>query len=137
MARSHQENWDQNLALLQEYYTKYGCFPIVDVVYQGVRLGKWCANQKMLVKAGKCPSERLAKLQQCGVLDTTRDAKWEQCYGLMLRFLAEHQRFPKREEVYEGVQLGVWYAEQRRQRNRARYSAERLQKLTKIGIIEQ
>ena len=136
MARSHQENWKHNFALLQGYYAAYHTFPSADVVYQGVRLGKWCANQKLLAKAGKCSVERLEKLQRCGLLDATRDAKWERQYALLQRFLAEYQRFPKRDEVYEGVQLGVWCAEQKRQRNRIRYSEERLQRLKAIGLIE-
>ena len=136
MALRHNERWEHNFALLQEYYIVYGYFPIDGVVYQGVRLGKWCANQKLLAKAGKCSVERLEKLQRCGLLDATRDAKWERQYALLQRFLAEYQRFPKRDEVYEGVQLGVWCAEQKRQRNRIRYSEERLQRLKAIGLIE-
>ena len=136
MALSHNERWEYNYILLQKFYTEYGCFPAAGVVYQGQNLGKWCANQKVLVKSGKCSADRLAKLQQCGLLDTTRDAKWEQHYVLMQKFLAEYQHFPKRDEVYEGIQLGVWYAEQKRQRNTVRYSADRLQKLMNIGIIK-
>ena len=132
---NHNEKWERNFALLQEYSAKYNTFPSADTIYRDVNLGKWCANQKSLAKAGKCPEDRLVKLQQCSLLDTTRDAKWEQNYILMWSFLAEYHCFPKRDEVYEGVQLGVWYAEQRRKRNRARYSTERLQKLRKIGII--
>lgn len=131
----HDEKWEQTFALLQEYYTEYGAFPNTDKIYQDVKLGKWCANQKLLVKAGKCSEERLTKLQGCGLLETTRDAKWEQNYMLMKKFLAEYRRFPKREEVYEGVQLGIWYTEQKRKRNMERYSAERLQKLEDIGIV--
>ena len=132
---NHNEKWERNFALLQEYYSEYSSFPNAEMVYRDVKLGKWCANQKQLAKAGKCSTDRLEKLQQCGLLDSTRDAKWEQHYALMQRFLSEHQRFPKREEVYEGVQIGIWYAEQKRKRNTARYSTERLQKLMEIGII--
>ena len=135
MAKNHNNNWEQNFALLHEYYIAYHIFPGADVVYQGVRLGKWCANQKLLAKAGKCSVERLEKLQRCGLLDATRDAKWERQYALLQRFLAEYQRFTKRDEVYEGVQLGVWCAEQKRQRNQMRYSEERLQKLMTIGLL--
>ena len=131
----HDEKWEQTFALLQEYYTEYGTFPIAGEIYHDVNLGKWCANQKLLVKAGKCSEERLTKLQGCGLLETTQDTKREQNYMLMKKFFAEYRCFPKREEVYEGVQLGIWYTEQKRKRNMERYSAERLQKLEDIGIV--
>lgn len=68
------EKWEQNFVLLQEYYAECGNFPTASVVYQGIKLGKWCANQKLLAKAGKCSAEHLEKLRQCGLLAANRDA---------------------------------------------------------------
>ena len=137
MAQSHDNKWRENFALLQAYYELYSTFPMVDVVYQGVKLGKWCANQKLLVKAGKCPADRLAKLQQCGLLGTTHDAKWEQNYILLQQFIEEFNRFPKRNDTYHDVQLGTWCAEQKRRSKATGYSPERIQKLEKIGLLQK
>ena len=137
LALNHQEKWEQKFALMQEYYKEFGCFPMDGVVYQGVKLGKWCANQKLLVKAGRCPADRLAKLQQCGLLGTTHDAKWEQNYILLQQFIEEFDRFPKRNDTYHDVQLGTWCAEQKRRSKATGYSPERIHKLGKIGLLQK
>ena len=68
LAQSHDNKWRENFALLQAYYELYSTFPMVDVVYQGVKLGKWCAEQKRCSKTTAYPPERIHKLKKMGLI---------------------------------------------------------------------
>ena len=129
-------HWEQCFALLQQYVLQYGRFPIETEYYEAFALGKWCSNQKLHAKLPDYPTERIAKLQQIGLLDTTRGAIWEQHYQSLERFVAEYGRLPKRNEHYEGFNLGAWCTEQKRKANAGGYVQVRVDKLTAIGLIK-
>jgi len=128
-------HWERCFALLQKYVAQYGRFPIETEYYEDFALGKWCSNQKLHVKLPDYPKERIERLQQIGLLDTTRGAVWEQHYQSLERFLTEYGRMPKRNELYEGFNLGAWCMEQRRKAKAGGYVRERVDKLQEIGLL--
>ena len=129
-------HWERCFALLQKYVAQYGRFPIETEYYEDFALGKWCSNQKLHAKLPDYPKERMDKLRQIGLLSTTRDAVWEQHYESLQRFVAERGCLPKRNEYYEGFNLGAWCAEQKRKVNAGGYVQERVDKLKALGLPE-
>ena len=137
MALGHNEKWERNFALLEQFHNEFGRFPMQKEAYRGVKLGLWCANQRRDVSSGKCLPERYAKLHDIGFLQSsTHDMHWEQCYQQLLQFVEIHGRFPVENEVYEGFNIGKWCSNQKLHTRMGDYPRERIQKLAKIGFFD-
>ena len=128
--------WDRSYKLLEEYVKENKKFPVGKEKYKNYNLGNWCEAQKFLSKEPAYPADRLQKLQEIGLFSTTVDAKWNRHYELLLEFVAEHGRLPKQKELYRGEQIGVWCAMQKQRGKKTQYPAERVQKLTEIGLLK-
>ena len=136
MARSHDEKWERNFALLEQFYTEFGRFPMQKDVYKDVKLGIWCANQRRDVANGKCLPEREARLREIGLIaNNTFDVHWERCFALLQKFVAQYNRFPTDTECYESFHLGKWCSNQKMHAKLPDYPQERKDKLTQIGLF--
>ena len=130
-------NWDNNFQLLQKYYMEYGYFPKQKEIFEGVRLGMWCANQRREINKGRYPANRLEKLQAIGFLKScTYDTHWERCFQSLLKFLDEFGRFPVEPDVYHGFNIGKWCSNQKLHAKRSNYPQERYDKLNRIGFFD-
>ena len=129
-------NWEHNFKLLQNFIQEYNRFPKSAEIYEGVCVGKWCDNQKKQAVNPDYPKERMEKLKEIGLLDTTRSALWDKHYQLLEAFLQEHNRFPKNREIYCDFNLGYWCAEQKQKALKPDYNPYRLKKLQEIGLLD-
>lgn len=64
------------------------------------------------------------------------DEKWEQNFILLQEFHKKHGMFPKQKDVYKGVKLGLWCANQRRDVVNGKCLPERYAKLYGIGFLQ-
>ena len=128
-------SWEQSFALLEAFLEEFGRFPAAKEQYQGYNLGNWCDAQKFLARNTEYDKDRMQKLTEIGIFSTTQDAKWEQHFALLEAFVAEYGRLPKQKELYHGEQIGVWCAMQKQRCKKPNYPAERIRKLTEIGLI--
>ena len=64
------------------------------------------------------------------------ESKWLDNYLLLIEFKEKYNGFPKQKDIYKGVRLGGWCAQQHREINKGNYPADRLQKLESIGFLE-
>ena len=83
--------WDNMIQLLKDFKTEYGRLPKKDEDYRGVKVGQWCVNQRRALRAGSYDDERIAQLQDLGIVLSIHDVKWEQNFALLQEFYAEHQ----------------------------------------------
>ena len=70
--------WDNMIQLLRDFKTEYGRLPKKDEDYRGVKVGQWCVNQRRALRAGSYDDERIAQLQDLGIVLSIHDVKWEQ-----------------------------------------------------------
>jgi hypothetical protein len=68
LARSHNEKWERNFALWEQFYNEFGRFPMQKDIYHDVKLGLWCANQRRDVAGDTCLPEREARLREIGLI---------------------------------------------------------------------
>ena len=135
MDNTFDKKWEGVFALLEKFVGEYSRFPYDEEVYEGFDLGAWCRRQKVRAKKPNYPIERYKKLKSIGLLDATRNNHWEQMFSLLEKFVIEHQRLPKRKEVYEDVNLGRWCGTQIQYAKKPNYPPERRKKLEAIGLL--
>lgn len=132
---TNEERWERSFALLERFVAEHQRVPKTKDVYEGVKLGSWWNNQKQGAKTPGFPPDRLEMLRRVGSLGNTRDREWMRKYELLQKFVAEHQRVPKYEEVYEGVRLGVWWHKQKQRAKSKTCPQTKRDKLLEIGQL--
>ena len=70
------------------------------------------------------------------VLYPDRDEVWDKKYRLLEQFVEEYRRFPRRNDEYQGVKIGVWCDSQKTFAKKGALSSERLEKLDALGLFE-
>ena len=136
MSLRHNEKWERNFALLEQFHKEFGRFPMQKDIYHDVKLGLWCANQRRDVANGKCMPEREVRLRELGLIrNNTFDVHWENCFALLQKFVAAYGRFPTDTECFEGFNLGKWCSNQKMHAKLPDYPQERIEKLTQIGLL--
>ena len=129
-------HWEQHFAMLQRFVDTYERFPIDTEYFENFNLGKWCSHQKQQAKLPNYSPERIAKLRDLGLFESTNTALWDRHYQSLERFVVEYQRLPKSNEVYEGFKLGAWCTEQKRKVNAGGYAPDRVERLEAIGLLD-
>ena len=131
------KRWDSNFEVLEEYYNKFNSLPGQHVVYKGVTIGRWLANQKQRYLVDKLTDERIEKLESVGYeFINIYTTLWDSRFELLKEFKEEFGRLPKSKETYKGVKIGYWTSNQRKAYiNKAKFSKEKIRKLKSIGVI--
>lgn len=129
--------WLDHYNILLQFLEEKKRLPKSGETYHGQHIGAWCNTQKVCYKKGKVTLEREELLRKVGLIgDATlpREEKWEYIYRLLCEFVGKEGRFPKSNEVYKGVSLGRWCANQKwKQTTR---TDEQTQKLIEIGLFD-
>ena len=101
------------------------------------RLAKWVANQRRFKRLGKIQEERARLLESIGFdwdLSADPDETWDRMFAELEQF---HRRFRHclvAPEWPENPNLGAWVRRQRTERRRKELSAERIERLNKLGF---
>lgn len=134
--------WNDAYELAQEYYQANGNLLVPDSCMIGqFDLGKWIAYQRKRKKDGKLPAERIAKLEEIGMVWDAADAKWNRRYAQAKAYFEEngHLNIPSTYRTEDGFLLGMWVAGQRKARigegKGKKLSQAQIDKLTAIGMV--
>lgn len=114
--------WNDAWELAREYYQANGNLLVPDSCMIGqFDLGKWIAYQRNRRKSGKLPAERVAKLEEIGMVWDVFDARWETHYRQAKAYFEAHGDLdiPRTYRTEDGFLLGLWVAAQRRSRTSA------------------
>ena len=143
--------WDQKYELAKKYYEHHGDLEIpknfktingYEYEESGVALGNWINSQRRAYKNNNLESERHDKLVLIGMKFKVSD--WEEKYMLAQKYYEYHgnlemtTRF-KTVNGYEvdenGIALGSWVRQQRKDFNAKILTEEKILKLKQIGMI--
>ena len=134
--------WNDAYELAQEYYQANGNLLVPDSCMIGqFDLGKWIAYQRKRKKDGKLPAERIAKLEEIGMVWDAAEAKWKLHYAQAKAYFDEHGNLdiPSTYRTEDGFLLGMWIAGQRKARigegKGKKLSQAQIDKLTAIGMV--
>lgn len=137
--------WRDAYQAAKEYYRQHGSLqmPAEYTTQNGVRLGKWVRRQQYAYQHPEksnavLTAERIRLLEAIGMQWEPTDS-WEHRYNLTKSYLAEHGdlKIPARYKTADGIWLGRWLYEQKREL--ARPEATKLApgqkiKLQQLGI---
>lgn len=134
--------WNEAWALAREYEQANGDLLVPDsFMIGGFDLGKWMAYQRNRRKSGKLPSERVAKLEEIGMVWDAAEAKWKLHYTQAKAYFEEHGNLdiPSTYRTEDGFLLGMWIAGQRKARTGEgkgkKLSQAQIDKLTAISMV--
>ena len=107
----------------------------------GFDLGKWIAYQRNRRKSGKLPADRVARLEEIGMVWDVFDARWETHYRQAKAYFEAHGHLdiPRTYRTEDGFLLGLWVAAQRRSQTSVekgkKLSQAQIDKLSAIGMV--
>lgn len=130
------DRWEKNFALLEQFVADHDRLPKMREQYHGVNIGKWCDRQKQAMLNHACPEERLQKLQNLDLFNTTLYALWNKNFSLLEEFVAEYHHIPKENDRFRGANIGRWCHTQKHAAKHPDYPADRFRKLQEIGLFD-
>ncbi|MFM9968435.1 MAG: Helicase associated domain protein, partial [Burkholderiales bacterium] len=126
--------WEEMFTALTEYERNHGnCdVSVLDAEYS--ELGRWVANQRSRLHAGKLDESRKVQLDAIGFTWDTRDETWATQFAELLRYKSAHGdcRVPRRWK--ENLDLARWVGTQRQKMKNGRLASERISRLSEIGF---
>ena len=127
-------SWDFNFELLKEYAEKYSDFPDSNTSYEGVLIGKWAHNQRVLFNQGKLSDVRIEKLNSIGFPWNVNEANWQSAYNDLKLISKRLHHFPKTAEIPDDkAYLRSWIRQQKTKYSNGALEPERADLLIALG----
>ncbi|ALV47860.1 hypothetical protein MB46_19500 (plasmid) [Arthrobacter alpinus] len=129
-------SWSEVFSILEAYREEYGHVDAPDgFVYRGLQLGTWLQTQRRAYRVGTIGSERIAALENVGVVWSLNDASWERHFGMVCAYKEMHRTANVPARYVEGdVKLGTWIKNQRIAFKKGTLLAERQVRLESLGV---
>ena len=121
---------------LEDYLEVHGDCNVPNGWIENPPLARWVAYQRVLYRKGMMDPEREEWLTWLGFSWEPLEERWEEMFGLLIAYQEAHSGdcdVPERYEV-EGVNLGIWVMNQRRQFKEGNMDPERKRRLEDLGF---
>ena len=140
-------SWKKNYAAAKEYYAEHGDLriPATYTTEMGIKLGAWITNLRNYRKNGAQSNyltvERIAALDEIGMVWDVPDMLWERNYAAAKAYYAEHGNLdvPISYVTADGFKLGLWLSNLRNvyhDRSKSyRLTDEQVESLNAIGMV--
>lgn len=127
-------SWDFNFELLKEYAEKYHAFPDGNTSYEGVLIGKWSIQQRVLNNQGKLSKNRVDKLNSICFPWNVNEASWQMYFEELKSITESLGHFPKKSEFgADKTSLYRWVTTQKNKYRNGTLEEDKAQKLIAIG----
>ncbi|WP_219415473.1 helicase associated domain-containing protein [Pseudonocardia nigra] len=127
------ERWDRGMRTLRAYAAMHGSVGDIDadVVHDRFRLGAWVQRCREDHRARALTAARTRALEATpGWRWSSGDERWERALHALHEFVAEHGHArPPQHAVVDGVPIGVWTRNRRKEYRAARLSSQRVAEL--------
>lgn len=133
---SASEKWEQRRNELAEYARENGRFPtFADSKNdpQAAELYIWINSQQKKLASGKMSDEQKQSLDEINFPWTRNADSWSRQFELLKEFVAENGSLPKRDDIYKGAKIGVWYASQLNALKSGKLSGDKKASLESLG----
>ena len=140
--------WERNYAAAKAYFEEHGdlLVNVTDNQYHGVALGRWIAQirtyRKSNIQSAYLTSERIALLDQIGMVWDVPDYHFEKNYALCLAYYREHGNLDISSTYVtpDGTRLGTWVhsirtSSKSQSSKRAELTESQKARLDEIGFI--
>ena len=136
LSASFESSWEIVFEALREFMEKFARTPFYDEKYDGLRLGVWCSNQRIMYRSGRLSEERAARLESIGFRWDRHEERWQEQFNRLCEWKNRYGRFPTASDRYgeENGTLYSWMIRQRFAYNQGRLPDEYAQQLSSIGF---
>lgn len=128
-------SWEAYFGALQQHIQRHDAVPLKSYVTDdGLRLGQWALNQRVLYNAGQLNPERLRRLEafECWTWDP-RNATWEANFAALQRYIGEHGSAPTGSYVTDdGLRIGNWVSNLRGLYHQGSLTPDRISRLEQL-----
>ena len=130
--------WQRGFESAQKYHDTYGNLMVVRkyVDPDGYPLGQWIIKARQMKLNGQLKEERIAQLDEIGMVWNVFDAKWEKAFALAVAYYEENGdlNIPRSYVTATGERLGLWVASQQWAYPKGKLSEDQITRLEKIGM---
>ena len=130
--------WQHGFEAAKKYHDTYGDLLVAGkyVDPEGYPLGQWILKTRQQKLNGCLKEERIAQLDEIGMVWSIFDAKWEKAYALAVAYYEENGNLniPRSYVTAAGERLGVWLANQQRSYPKGKLTEEQIERLNRIGM---
>ena len=131
--------WQHGFEAAKKYHDTYGDLLVAGkyVDPEGYPLGQWILKTRQQKLNGCLKEERIAQLDEIGMVWSIFDAKWEKAYALAVAYYEENGNLniPRSYVTAAGERLGVWLANQQRSYPKGKLTEEQIERLNRIGMV--
>ena len=130
--------WQHGFEAAKKYHDTYGDLLVAGkyVDPEGYPLGQWILKTRQQKLNGCLKEERIAQLDEIGMVWSIFDAKWEKAYALAAAYYEENGNLniPRSYVTAAGERLGVWLANQQWSYPKGKLTEEQIERLNRIGM---
>ena len=130
--------WQHGFEVAKKYHDTYGDLLVAGkyVDPEGYPLGQWILKTRQQKLNGCLKEERIAQMDEIGMVWSIFDAKWEKAYALAVAYYEENGNLniPRSYVTAAGERLGQWGASQQWAYPKGKLTEERIAKLDEIGM---
>ena len=130
--------WQHGFEAAKKYHDTYGDLLVAGkyVDPEGYPLGQWILKTRQQKLNGCLKEERIAQLDEIGMVWSIFDAKWEKAYALAAAYYEENGNLniSRSYVTAAGERLGVWLANQQWSYPKGKLTEEQIERLNRIGM---
>ena len=130
--------WQRGLESAQQYHDAHGNLMVPGKYTDpdGYPLGQWIIKTRQQKLNGRLKEERIAQLDEIGMVWNIFDAKWEKAYALAVAYYEQNGNLnmPRSYVTATGEKLGCWVANQQWAYQKGKLSDDQIMRLEKIGM---
>lgn len=109
-----EKRWNDSFEILKGFIAENNRVPSAKDKYCGISVGQWYRKQRFCLDQGTLSPERSKKLKSLDIeLTSCTDAQWMQRFEQLETFINTYGRYPRTNELYEGVNLYGWVHRQK------------------------
>ena len=130
--------WQHGFEVAKKYHDTYGnrMVPGKYTDPDGYPLGQWIIKTRQQKLNGRLKEERIAQLDEIGMVWNIFDAKWEKAFALAAAYYEENGNLniPRSYETATGERPGLWLASQQWAYPKGKLTDEQVERLNRIGM---
>ena len=130
--------WQHGFEVAKKYHDTYGNLMVPGKYTDpdGYPLGQWIIKTRQQKLNGRLKEERIAQLDELGMVWNIFDAKWEKAYVLAATYYEENGNLniPRSYVTAAGERLGQWVASQQWAYPKGKLTDEQVERLNRIGM---
>ncbi|MEO5377988.1 MAG: helicase associated domain-containing protein [Magnetococcus sp. DMHC-6] len=128
-------HWEELFSRLLQFKREHGHAKILDVDPSNEQLSSWARQNRRAQAKGQLSEERYQRLTEVGFVWDLAAAHWEEMFTLLQQFKLRHGHALIGDPFPENPELGVWAANNRKEKSKESFDPDRVTRLDSVGFV--